>query len=62
MNEFYTRLSDMMEGEGVFQIRRWPVATSDRFTVELNDGRRGRGATPREAIEAAKAEPVKVAA
>ncbi len=59
MNEFYTRLSEMMEAEGVFQVRRW---LSDQFTVELVDGRRGRGPTPRAAIEAAKAEPSKVAA
>jgi hypothetical protein len=59
MEAFYTRLSEMMEAEGVFQVRRW---LPDIYTVELTDGRRGRGKTPREAIEAARAEPAKVAA
>lgn len=53
------RLSDAMMAEGIFQIRRYFM---DQFTVELMDGRTGRGPTPRAAIEAAKASVKGVAA
>lgn len=46
------RLADAMLAEGLHQIRRWPTGI---FTVEMMDGRKGQGKTPRAAIEAAKA-------
>lgn len=48
-----TRLAEQMEAEGLFQVRFWRSAR--QFTVELFDGRNGRGNTIREAVEAAKA-------
>lgn len=51
------RLADAMLAEGLHQVRRWPTGI---FTVEMMDGRKGQGKTPRAAINAAK--PKKVAA
>jgi len=45
------RIADAMMAEGLHQIRRWPTGI---FTVEMMDGRKGKGKTPRAAIEAAK--------
>lgn len=49
------RLADAMEAEGIYTIRRHLAL--DGFTIELCDGRRGWGLTPREAINAARAKP-----
>lgn len=52
----YDRLAEAMEGEGIYQIRRYQKLAM--FTVEMVDGSIGGGRTIRAAIDAAKRQEV----